>query len=252
MESLEVSAAQGNAEAIDETTGTAVTNVGVLDKAIVVLRAVENRGPLGLAELQAATGLPRATAHRLAAALVAHGLLRRDTAGRFALGLGLVGLGRAAADGFPLAEHARPALEALRDETGESVQLYVREGAARRCVVSLQSPHGLRWIVPEGALLPLGIGSAGRVLDGDHDVDHDVDRDVDRDVAGTGRPWVASVEEREKGVASVSAPIVDQRGVVVGAVSVSGPVERLSRQPGALFGEATARAASTVSAALRR
>ncbi len=249
MESLGASAAHGNVESVDDATGTVATNVGVLDKAVVVLRAVEVHGPLGLAELQAATGLPRATAHRLAAALVAHGLLRRDAAGRFALGLGLVGLGRAAADGFPLAEHARPALETLRDETGESVQLYVREGAARRCVVSLQSPHGLRWIVPEGALLPLGIGSAGRVLDGDHAVDRDVARDV---AAGPGRPWVASVEEREKGVASVSAAIVDQRGVVVGAVSVSGPVERLSRQPGARFGDATARAAATVSAALRR
>ena len=73
----------------------------------------------------------------------------------------LVGLGQAAADGFPLAELARPALTALRDETGESVQLFVREDDGRRCVVSLQSSHGLRWIVPEGALLPLHVGSAG-------------------------------------------------------------------------------------------
>jgi DNA-binding IclR family transcriptional regulator len=241
MESLWVGEDHGNADAVESATGSAVTNVGVLDKAVVVLRAVEAHGPLGLAELQAATGLPRATAHRLAAALAVHGLLRRDAAGRFALGLGLVGLGRAAADGFPLAEHARPALEALRDETGESVQLYVREGAARRCVVSLQSPHGLRWVVSEGALLPIGVGSAGRILDADHDV-----------AAEPGGPWVASVEEREKGVASVSAAIVDERDVVDGAVSVSGPVERLSRLPAARFGHATARAAATISAALRR
>ena len=57
-----------------------------------------------------------------------------------------------------------PVLEALRDRTGESVQLYVREGDARRCVVSLPSPHALRWTVAQGALLPLGVGSAGRVL----------------------------------------------------------------------------------------
>ena len=227
MESVGASDGHGNAAPI-------VTNVGVLDKAMIVLRAVERAGPLALAELQAATGIPRATAYRLAAALEDHGLLRRDAAGRFALGLGLVALGRAAAEGFPLADLARPALEALRDETGESVQLYVREGDARRCVVSLQSPHGLRWIVPEGVLLPLGVGSAGRVLDG----------------AGHRDGWVESVEEREKGVASVSAAVVDRSGAMVGAVSVSGPVERLSRQPGRRFGTATTRAAAEVAAAL--
>jgi DNA-binding IclR family transcriptional regulator len=230
--------------------GAAVSNVGVLDKAIAVLHAVERLGPLALADLQAATELPRATAYRLAAALEVHGLLRRDPLGRFALGLGLVALGRAASEGFHLVELARPTLEALRDTTGESVQLYVREGEARRCIVSLQSPHGLRWIVPEGVLLPLGIGSAGRVL---------ATRPPASGTSGSGGsagsdrrrvPWVESVEEREKGVASVSAPIVDAGGAVVGAVSVSGPVERLSRQPGARFGAATAAAAAAISAAL--
>ena len=168
-----------------------VSNVGVLDKAVAVLRALERVGPAGLAELQSATGLPRATAHRLAIALEQHGLVRRDRDGRFELGLALVGLGQAAADGFPLAELARPTLTALRDETGESVQLFVREHDGRRCVVSLQSSHGLRWIVPEGALLPLAVGSAGRVLSGA--------------VGADG--WIESVEEREAGVASVSAPV---------------------------------------------
>src|SRR6186713_580686 len=104
-----------------------VSNVGVLDKAVSVLRALERGGPAGLAELQAATGLPRATAHRLASALERHGLVRRDADGRFCLGLALVGLGHAAADMFPLAERARPALVALRDRSGESVQLFVQE-----------------------------------------------------------------------------------------------------------------------------
>jgi DNA-binding IclR family transcriptional regulator len=208
-----------------------VSNVGVLDKAVAVLRALERSGPSGLAELQAATGLPRATAHRLAGALEQHGLVRRDGAGRFCLGLGLVGLGHAAAEGFPLAELARPTLLALRDTTGESVQLFVREGDGRRCVVSLQSAHGLRWIVSEGAVLSLHVGSAGRVLTGE--------------LGPSG--WVESVEEREPGVASVSAPVVDA-GRLLGAVSVSGPVERMSRRPGERFGAAVTAAAATVAA----
>ena len=62
-----------------------VTGVGVLDKAVHLLRAVADQ-PRTLQGLQAATGIPRATAHRLAVALEAHGLLRRDPDGRFDLG----------------------------------------------------------------------------------------------------------------------------------------------------------------------
>lgn len=207
-----------------------VSNVGVLDKAVGVLRALERSGPTGLSGLQHATGLPRATAHRLAAALEQHGLVRRDGDGRWCLGLSLVALGHAAADAFPLADLARPVLVGLRDELGESVQLFVQEGDGRRCAVSLQSAHGLRWIVPEGALLPLRVGSAGRVLSGELGPDG----------------WVESVEEREAGVASVSAPVVGSAGGLLGAVSVSGPVERMTRQPGARFGAAVVAAAAAV------
>ena len=206
-----------------------VTGVGVLDKATGVLRAVADR-PCSLQGLQAATGLPRATAHRLAVALEAHGLLRRDDEGRFDLGPELAALGRVASERFPLAGLAGPVLEALRDDTGESVQLFVREGAHRRCVVSLQSPHALRWIVPEGVLFPLDLGSAGRVLTSARESDL----------------WVQSVEEREAGVASVSAAVVGAGGSVVAAVSVSGPIERLTRDPGARFGRRVAIAAADI------
>lgn len=210
-----------------------VTGVGVLDKAVHVLRAVAER-PLTLAALQTATGLPRATAHRLAVALEAHGLLRRDDDGRFDLGPELASLGREAAHRFPLAENARPVIERLRDETGESAQLFVREGTARRCVLSLQSPHALRWIVPEGVLFPLDVGSAGRVLSGD----------------ATSVGWIESVEEREPGVASVSAGVLDGSGELVAAVSVSGPIERMSRRPGAIFGGRVVAAAGALAVAL--
>ena len=70
------------------------SGVGVLDKAALVLSALES-GPATLAGLVAATGLARPTAHRLAVALEAHGLVRRDDEGRFTLGLRLIGLGRA-------------------------------------------------------------------------------------------------------------------------------------------------------------
>lgn len=208
-----------------------VSGVGVIDKGVLILHALA-RAPLDLAGLQEATDLPRATAHRLAVALELHGLVRRDPQGRFCLGFEWIRLGQVAEEQFPLAEIARPALTALRDETGESVQLYVADADGRRCVVSLESTHGLRWIVPQGALLPLDRGSAGRVLRGD-------------DVA-------ESVEEREPGVASVSAAVRDRNRRVIAAVSLSGPIERLSREPRRRFGRAVEAAAQTVSAAVVR
>jgi DNA-binding IclR family transcriptional regulator len=204
-----------------------LSGVGVLDKAVSVLGVLE-AGPRTLAELVAATGLSRATAHRLAVALEAHGLVRRDDEGRFALGLRLIGLGNAAAEAVPGWVHARPALEWLRDETGESVQLFVRDGDERVCVESLEASHELRTIVPVGARFPLDRGSGGRAL--------------------TARPtgWVESVAERAPGVASVSAPVYGPGGRVVAAVSGSGPVDRLTPGPGARYGRAVVEAARRI------
>jgi len=211
--------------------GPSVSGVGVIDKSVAVLDAVADAGgACSLADLVARTGISRATAHRLAVALEVHGLLRRDVDGRFALGSRLIGLGRQAADGWPLALLARPALEALRTETDESVQLYVRDGSDRLCVVSLESPHELRTIVEEGARLPLGRGSAGRLLSGEE--------------APEG--WVASFGERAPGVGSVSAPVLDPHGVVIAAVGISGPLARLGDDAGTRFGPAVARAADQI------
>ena len=204
-----------------------VSGVGVLDKAFAVVDALEG-GPLPLAGLVEASGLSRATAHRLAVALEAHGMVRRTGDGRFSLGPRLAGL--------ELADLAHPALERLRDQTGESVQLYVRRGDRRLCVASLESPHGLRTIVAVGASLPLEVGSAGKVLRGDAEA--------------ARRGWAQSVEEREPGVASVSAPVLDDEGRVVAAVSVSGPIGRTTRSPGRRYAPAVVSAAGAVARAM--
>lgn len=208
-----------------------ISGVGVIDKAVAVLDAV-GRAPRSLNGLVEETGLSRATAHRLASALETHGLLRRDGEGRFALGARLLALGEVAGRGWPVAESAGAALAVLRDTTGESAQLYVRDGDRRLCVASLESPHGLRTIVATGATLPLDQGSGGRVLRGE--------------VGAEG--YVVSVGERETGVASVSAPVRSGTAIVA-AVSVSGPIERLSRDPGPIFGPPVVVAAGAIAAA---
>jgi DNA-binding IclR family transcriptional regulator len=206
-----------------------ISGIGVLDKAVSILDALEVES-LGLGDLIEATGLPRATAHRLAVALEVHGLVGRDAEGRFGLGPRLTG--------SELPVLARPALERLRDSTGESVQLYVRRGDRRLCVASLESPHGLRTIVPVGASLPLDVGSAGKVLREDPLIGAD--------------GWAESVEERERGVASASAAVRGAGGEVVAAVSVSGPVERTTRAPGRRYGPALLDAARALERELAR
>lgn len=209
-----------------------VSGIGVLDKAVHLLRSV-TEAPVRPAELSARTGISRATAHRIAQGLETHGLLRRDTDGAYVPGLALIGLGRAAAGAYPLAVTAQPVLEQVRDDTRESAQCYVRDGDERLCVAAVDSTEELRTIVSVGTRLPLGIGSAGRVLTGE--------------VGRSG--WVASVAERAPGVASVSSPIVVS-GRVVGAVSISGPIDRTTRSPGRRFGAIVERAARSIEQSL--
>ena len=207
--------------------------VAVLDKAVAILHAVAHE-PASLADLVARTSLPRATAHRLAVALEGHRLLRRTPAGTWAPGPALTELSHGRVD---LAQVAGRHLVALRDASGESAQFYVREGGSRICVAAAERTSGLRDTVPVGARLPMTAGSAAHALLAFAPVDEVTPLlsnasftartllDVRR------RGWAHSIAEREAGVASLSAPVRDPAGAVLGAVSISGPVERLGRRP---------------------
>jgi len=212
------------------------SGIGVLDKALAVLYSIAE-SPCGLAELCDRTGLPRATAHRLAAGLETHRLLGRDNEGRWQIGPAVNELAARADD--PLRAAGATVLPRLREITGESVQLYRREGSERVCVAALEPPAGLRDTVPVGARLPMTAGSGAKVLLAYADAG--VQEEVLAEAKFTGRTlsemrrrgWAQSVAEREPGVASVSAPVRDRRGTVVAAISVSGPIDRMGRRPGA-------------------
>ena len=225
------------------------SGVGVLDKAISVLAAAEG-GPATLAQLVSVTGLARPTTHRIAVALEHHRLLARDAQGRFILGPRITELASAAGEDRLLAI-AQPLLIQLRDATGESAQLYrlARGGGGggadvRVCVAAAERASGLRDTVPVGAALPMTAGSAAQVL-----LAWEEGERMHRGLRGAKftattlagvrrRGWAASAAEREPGVASVSAPVRGAGGKVLAAVSVSGPIERLSRSPGRLHAAA--------------
>jgi DNA-binding IclR family transcriptional regulator len=193
--------------------------------------------PCSLAELCERTGLPRATAHRLAAGLEVHRLLARDTEGRWRLGPALTELAGQVND--PLLAAGAAVLPRLRELTGESVQLYRREGSSRVCVASLEPPVGLRDTVPVGTRLPMTAGSGAKVLLAYSDTATQqavltTAKFTERTLAEVRkRGWAQSAAERESGVASVSAPVRDGRGAVIAAISVSGPIDRMGRRPGA-------------------
>jgi DNA-binding IclR family transcriptional regulator len=232
------------------------SGVGVLDKAAIVLNALE-AGPQTLAGLVQATGLTRPTAHRLACALEHHRLVARDLNGRFVLGGRIPELAAAAGEDKLLVA-ATPILYALRDATGESAQLYRRQGDQRMCVAAAERMTGLRDSVPIGTVLTMHAGSAAQVLLAWEEPDR-----MHRGLQGAAftatalsqvrrRGWAQSVGEREPGVASVSAPVRTPSGRVVAAVSISGPIERLTRQPGRLHAAAVVGAAQRLSEQLKR
>ena len=212
------------------------------------------RSPLGLGDLVATTGLPRATAHRLAVALESHRMLVRDPAGRWAPGPRLAELAQSAPD--PLLAIAGPVLARLRDRSGESAQLYRRSGDERVCVAAAERATGLRTTVAVGARMPMTAGSGAQVLAAWAAQDDQAAvlasaRFGARTLAEVRRRgWAFSIAQREAGVASVSAPVWDRSGQVVAAISVSGPVERLGRRPGPRFAPLVTAAAAALSARL--
>ena len=212
------------------------SGIGVLDKAVGVLHTIAE-SPCGLAELCDRTGLPRATAHRLAAGLEVHRLLARDDEGRWRLGPALSELAAQVND--PLLAASATVLPRLRDITGESVQLYRQEGSSRICIAAAEPPAGLRDTVLVGARLPMTAGSGAKVLlaygdDPTRDTVLAVAKFSDRTLTEVRRRgWAQSAAEREPGVASVSAPVRDANGAVIAAISVSGPIDRMGRRPGA-------------------
>lgn len=203
------------------------SGIKVLDKAMHILDVVEYKQPVAFQELVDIVELPKTTAYRLVSALETYGFLGHDGVGRLIAG------SRFATDS--LSQVARPVLVALTRKTGESSQLYVRRGQHRLCVVSIESPAELRTAVPEGALLPIDKGSGGHVLRGD--------------LAALERGWWESVAERSPGVASVSAPVFEGSEIIA-AVTVSGPIARLTANPGARFARLVVAAAREIEQAI--
>ncbi len=240
------------------------TGVGVLDRSVAILDAV-GRGSRTLAEVVAATGLSRTTAHRLLQALERHALLSHERGAGYRLGPHLGSLAAGSFRAMPWRELALGPLSRLAEATGESAQLYVREADVRVCVAVVESANELRTSVPVGARLPLTAGSAGKVFLASASPS-DRDRLIDAATALTGRTptgaklsrevatvrrrgWAASAGEREGGVGSLSVPVRGADEEPVAVVSISGPITRVGGAGTASHLEAVRTAAREIEAA---
>ncbi len=221
--------------------------VSAVAHAVDVLVALEH-GPEDLAGVARATGLPAATVRRLLASLGYGDLVVHDPAAKtFLLGPGCFGiLDAVVRGGGGLDVIAGPILARLGASTAETVALYVRAGPRRICAAQVASPQPVRYTARLGMEKPVHAGSMGKVLLAFSDpderseiLDHlelieftDVkvsDRDaIERELQIVRRRGYAlSRDERSAGATSISAPVFDNGGRALAALSILGPTERL-------------------------
>ena len=196
-----------------------------------------NRTSVSVAEAAQEMGLARATAHRLMTALKASGYLRLDEpSGRYHVGARVLRLAKTYAASHTLRGLARPHLESLVASVNESASLFVREGMYRYCIGRVESSHAMRVMVEEGQGLPL-IGAAGRLLMLDS---------LNARTVGT----LLSKGERVPNAWGIAAGVFDEAGALVGALEISGPLDRFSEAKAKRYARVLLQSAKGLSAEL--
>lgn len=225
-------------------------NIQSVERAAAILRLLgggERR--MGLTDIASTLGLAKATAHGILRTLQGEGFVEQDPAtGRYQLGAELLRLGSSYLDIHDLRARALVWTDDLARSGGESVYLGVPHQGGVLVVHHVFRPDDSRQVVEVGAMRPLHCSALGkaiaafdpvvrgqvlagerprftaRTVTGRRDVEEVLD--VVRE-----RGWASDLEETAEGLASVAAPVYDRREVAVGAVGVTGAVERI-REPG--------------------
>jgi IclR family acetate operon transcriptional repressor len=226
-------------------------SIAVLDRALDLLEALAKApagAPLGVSEVARRTGVTKSAAFRILANLERRGYVAKDpVSARYTLGTQLVYLGERSLGAIDLRVAARPALEALQQRFGETVNLGLREGGEVVYVDMIESSHGLRMAARVGgrdylhstalgkailAFLPLA--ERDRLLHLPGALPARTERTITDPVklrAELERVRECGIaedrDENEVGARCLGAPIFDHRGVVAGAISLSAPDSRL-------------------------
>jgi len=217
--------------------------VRAVERALDILLCFTKDSDLGLTEIASQIGLHKSTVHRLLATLEDKGfLLRNEATEKYSLGIRMWELSTRLPSFDEPAALLLPAMERLRDRLGETVSLYLRDDLERVRIQAVQSRQAIRRVAQIGARLPLFVGASSKVLAAyapaevqnklleDPDWPETVDRDLYlkqlKEISLRG--YATSFEEREPGAAAVAVPVFGRSGSMVAALSLSGPVSRLS------------------------
>ncbi|MGV9850313.1 IclR family transcriptional regulator [Streptomyces sp. NPDC003442] len=221
--------------------------LALVRKSVEVLDLLAAKGEATAAQLAEELGEPRSSVYRLLASLqgldMVEGGSRRGT---FRLGFHLLTLGTAVVERFDERRFAQPVMERLHDETGETVYLCVQRGREAVCIERLDGRRVQSLALKLGGALPLHAGAASRALLAFQDrsawSDYLEQGPVERFTPST--PVTAdtlipvleetfnsgvSVSDQDVtvGVAALGVPILDYRGQVRAALSISGVREAI-------------------------
>ena len=246
--------------------------VGVADRVLSTLEALEAApGGLGVTELGRRLGVDKSTAHRLLTTLAGRGYARLNPhTQRYLLGLRLVGLGAVAARGVDVTEVARPALESLRDDTGEAASLAILSEGEVLFLAKATAPGALTVNHGVGTRLPAHASALGKVLLAERRDPEALDRLIARRGLGATTPrtitsadalrrhletvatrgWGLDDEEYAAGMRCLAAPVRDAGGEVVAGIGISGPTTRVTPERVAALAARVRRAGEQVSAEL--
>jgi DNA-binding IclR family transcriptional regulator len=225
------------------------TAIQVLDRAVSLLDALSHYGePVSLKFLTADTGLHASTAFRILGALVAHGFVERTDAGNYLLGTRLLQLGHRVRAGTDVRREAHAVMEWLRDQVDESVNLTLREGDEVVYVERVTPARSIRVEQVIGSRAPLHVTAVGKLMLGEMDDDAlqgyvsrtglerytrntlaDLDNlraEARRDVE---QGYALDNEEAELGVGCIGVVVRNGDGRIVAGLSISAPIERLSK-----------------------
>jgi DNA-binding IclR family transcriptional regulator len=222
-----------------------------IERAAAVLRLLASGARrMGVAELARALELPKPTVHGILRTLQLVGFVEQspDT-GKYQLGAALFHIGSSYLDGNELRTRALNWSDSLASRSMESVRIGTLHENQVLVVHHVFRPDNSRQVLEVGALLPSHASALGKVLLADDPVGLTDDEPLKAYTAATitgpdrlgdaleqvrQRGWASDVEELVEGEVSLAAPIRDRRAVTVGAVGISGPVERLcdeNKQP---------------------
>jgi DNA-binding IclR family transcriptional regulator len=240
-----------------------------VDRAAMLLKAIANaRQRPTVVELAELCRLNRSTAWRLLSTLERHGLVERDpVTQRYGVGYGLLGL-LAAADHTPLVRRARPVLEALARETGETVNLAIARRFELVYVDQVEPPQimAVNWL---GRSVPLHATSAGKAFLAflaEEERDALLERKLERYTGSTvvdrrrlekeleavrRDGYCVCAGEFEEALVGASAPVLDRHGRPLAVVSVWGSEHRIPHARRPELGRRTVRAAGDIEARLQ-